>query len=65
MSNLICTTKASWKNSFLKDMQEYQQIHPVMVRSGIFLVGIYHTRKPNKIRVVFDCSVEYKEGVLK
>ena len=22
--------------------------------------GIYHPSKPNKIRVVFDCSVEYK-----
>ena len=22
--------------------------------------GIYHPSKPNKIRVVFDCSAEYK-----
>ena len=26
--------------------------------------GIYHPRKPNKIRVVFDCSAEYKEESL-
>ena len=33
--NLLCTTKAPGNN--LKDMQENQQSHPVVVRSGVFL----------------------------
>lgn len=26
--------------------------------------GVYHPKKPNKIRVVFDCSAEFKEEIL-
>ena len=43
---MLC--KVSWKNFFLKDMQENQQSHPMMARSGIFLIMAFTTQVNQK-----------------
>ena len=43
---MLC--KVSWKNFFLKDMQENQQSHPMMTRSGIFLIMAFTTQVNQK-----------------
>ena len=59
MNSISVTIKTLWMKSLRRDMQ-VSHISPVDGKLWYLPHhGVYHPAKPNKIRVIFDCSCEY------
>ena len=43
-------------------MPKYHKQHQKMVENATYHMTIYHPNKPNKIRVLFESSVEFNGG---